>query len=471
MRRSSIRVRLTAWYFAVLAVALGVFGAGMLLTMRESVHAAVDDELNVRLQGVRRLMQRELSGGDLEDLQREFREHSGLKPGGDLVQVADAQGGWIFQSGSIRPYKIALGKPPVPSLARIDTIDVDGSPLRLLTARVEIEGRPYTVQLATALGGFYAVLHRLVWLTLWSIPVVLLLATAGGYWISRRALAPVDQLTNTARSISAHNLSQRLVVPKTGDELQRLAETLNEMMARLHAAFKKIVQFTADASHELRTPVALVRTTAEVALQKNRDASDYEGALRDILTEAERTSVLIEDLMTLARADSGAEALQLSDIDLGKSVKEACAQGSTLAGPRKIAFDWEIPEEQMHVKGDPDALRRLFLILIDNALKYTPPGGRVSVSLSRANGSGVGEVRDTGIGIAAEDLPNIFERFYRADKARTRDMGGAGLGLSIARWIVDAHHAGIQVESTAGQGSVFRVRIPLDPGRATSTYK
>jgi heavy metal sensor kinase len=462
MRGASIRLRLTGWYFAVLAIALGVFGTGMFLTLRQSVHAAVDDELSARLQGMQRFMQREFPGSDLDDIQREFREHSGLKPGGDLIQVADAQGGWIYQSGSIRPYKIALANAPDASLANIQTIDVDGSPLRLLTARVEIEGRPYTVQLATALGGFYAVLHRLAWLTLWSIPAVLLLATAGGYWISRRALAPVDQLTNTARSISAHNLSQRLLVPETGDELQRLAETLNEMMARLNAAFKRIVQFTADASHELRTPVALVRTTAEVALQKSRDASDYEAALRDILTEAERTSVLIEDLMTLARADSGAETLEFSDVDLGKSAREACSQGSTLARPRNIEFHWQIPEGEMHVKGDPDALRRLFLILIDNALKYTPAGGRVSVSLSREDGFGIGEVRDSGIGIAAEDLPNIFERFYRADKAHSRDTGGAGLGLSIARWIVDAHHAGIQVESSPGRGSVFRVSIPLE---------
>jgi two-component system, OmpR family, heavy metal sensor histidine kinase CusS len=462
MKPASIRVRLTAWYFAVLAMGLGLFGAGMYFTARQSVHAAVDDELYVRLQGVQRLMQRELPGGDLDDLQREFREHSGLKPGGDLIQVADAQGNWMFQSGSIRPYKIALAKPPDSPQGDIQIIDVDGSPLRLLTARVEIEGRPYTVQLATALGGFYAVLHRLAWLTLWSIPAVLLLATAGGYWISRRALAPVDQLTHTARSISAHNLSQRLTVPQTGDELQRLAETLNEMMARLNAAFKRIVQFTADASHELRTPVALVRTTAEVALQKSRDASAYEGALRDILAEAERTSVLIEDLMTLARADSGAETLQFSEVDLGRSVREACSQGSTLAGPRDIEFGWQIPPEEMHVKGDPDALRRLFLILIDNALKYTPAGGRVSVSLARLDGFGVGEVRDSGMGIAAEDLPNIFERFYRADKAHSHDMGGAGLGLSIARWIVEAHHAEIQVESSPGQGSLFRVRIPVE---------
>ena len=468
MKITSIRVRLTAWYFVILTIALSLFGAGMFLVMRESVHTAVDDDLAVRLNGVQRFVQRVFPGRTLEDIQYEFREHSGMKPGGDLLQISDAQGNWIFQSGSIRPYNIPVSSSPTNG-TELKTIDVAGSPLRMLTAKAEVDGQPYTLQLATALGGFYGVLRRFGWLILWSVPAVLIVATAGGYWMSRRALAPVDQITNTARSISAHNLSQRLVVPETGDELQRLSETLNDMMARLDTAFKKldtaykkIVRFTADASHELRTPVALIRTTTEVALQKNRAAPDYEEALREVLAEAERTSVLLEDLMTLARADSGVATLQFLDTDLGTTVKESCSQGSTLAGPRNVVFDWQIPEQPMNVKGDPNALRRLFLILIDNALKYTPSGGRVSVGTHQVNGFGIVEVRDTGIGIAAEDLPSIFERFYRADKVRTREMGGVGLGLSIAQWIADTHGANIQVESAPGQGSVFRVRVPLN---------
>ena len=469
MKIVSIRVRLTAWYFAILTIALSFFGAGMFLVMRESVHTAVDNDLAVRFNGVQRFIQRVFPGSTLEDIRDEFREHSGMKPGGDLLQISDAQGNWTFQSGSIRPYNIPISSPRTNS-AELKTIDVAGSPLRTLTARVEVDGKQYTVQLATALGGFYGMLHRFGWLILWSVPAVLILATASGYWMSRRALAPVDEITNTARSISAHNLSRRLAVPQTGDELQRLSETLNDMMARLEtafkqldAAYKKIVRFTADASHELRTPVALMRTTAEVALQKGRAAPDYEEVLREVLAEAERTSVLLEDLMTLARADSGVVTLQFSEMDLGAIVKESCSQGCTLARPRQIAFDWQIPDQAMSVKGDPNALRRLFLILIDNALKYTPPGGRVSVALHQMDEFGIVEVQDTGIGIAAEDLPNIFERFYRADKARSREMGGVGLGLSIAQWIAASHGADIQVDSAPGQGSVFRVRIPLNP--------
>jgi heavy metal sensor kinase len=469
MKITSIRVRLTAWYFVILTVALSAFGAGMFLVMWESIHTAVDDDLAARFNGVQRFVQRVFPGRTLEDIRYEFREHSGMKPGGDLLQISDAQGNWTFQSGSIRPYNIPVSSPRNAKRPELKTIDVAGSPLRILTAKVDVDGQQYTLQLATALGGYYGVLRRFGWLILWSVPAVLILATASGYWMSRRALAPVDQITNTARSISAHNLSQRLVVPETGDELQRLSETLNDMMARLDTAFlkldtayKKIVRFTADASHELRTPVALIRTTTEVALQKNRTAPDYEEVLRGVLAEAERTSVLLDDLMTLARADSGVATLQVLDMDLGTTVKESCSQGCTLAGPRNIAFDWQIPDQPMYVKGDPNALRRLFLILIDNALKYTPSGGRVSVGMRRVDGFGVVEVRDTGIGIAAEDVPNIFERFYRADKVRTREMGGVGLGLSIAQWIAGTHGADIQVESASGQGSVFRVRVPLN---------
>jgi heavy metal sensor kinase len=468
MKLASIRVRLTAWYFAVLAITLSLFGAGMFFIMRESVHTAVDDELMTRFNGVRRFTQAVFQRSrSIEDVQYELREHSGLKPGGDLMQVSDGSGKWVFQSRSIRSYNVPIGS-LLGDQPQLKTIDVDGSPLRILTAKVDVGGQQLTVQLATALGGFYGVQRRFGWLILWTVPVVLIFATTSGYWMSRRALAPVDRITDTARSIGEHNLSQRLAVPQTGDELQRLSETLNSMLARLDTAFqrldtayKKIVQFTADASHELRTPVAFVRTTAEVALQRKRAASDYEEVLRRILSESEHTSVLLDDLLTLARADSGAVTLKAAEMDLCASVKEVCSQGSTLAGPRNIAFEWQVPDQHLPVKGDPIALRRLFLILIDNALKYTPSGGRVTVRLRRVDGTGNFEVRDTGVGIAAEDLPHIFERFYRADKVRSREMGGVGLGLSIAQWIADAHGASIHAESTLGQGSVFSVRIPL----------
>jgi heavy metal sensor kinase len=265
----------------------------------------------------------------------------------------------------------------------------------------------------------------------------------------------------TARNISAQNLSSRLDVPQTRDELQRLSETLNGMLSRIELAFKKITQFTADASHELRTPVAVMRTRAELSLRKARSADEYRDVIAEVLAELEKTSGLIEQLMFLARADSGAETLQFTATDLAAVLREACHQGAALAEAKQIAFHESISDGAMLTQGDPTSLRRLFLILIDNAVKYTPSGGQVEVSLQRTGGYATVEVRDTGIGISEADLPNVFERFYRADKARTRELGGVGLGLSIGRWITEVHGGTIEVHSTPGRGSVFQVRLPV----------
>jgi heavy metal sensor kinase len=294
-----------------------------------------------------------------------------------------------------------------------------------------------------------------------AIPLLLICSAFGGYWISTRALAPVDQITKTARTISAQNLSSRLVVPPTGDELQRLSETLNGMLDRLEAAFKKITQFTADASHELRTPVAVMRTRAELSLRKARSPEEYRDVIAEVLSELEKTSGLIEQLMFLARADSGAETLHFSPTNVSEVLREACHQGSALAEAKQIGFQEQISSDSMWIRGDASSLRRLFLILIDNAVKYTPANGQVEVSLQRNNGYAIAQVRDTGIGIAENDLSNVFERFYRADKARTRELGGVGLGLSIGRWITEVHSGTIEVQSAPGRGSVFQIRLPI----------
>jgi heavy metal sensor kinase len=312
----------------------------------------------------------------------------------------------------------------------------------------------------------YDILRRFQWVLLASIPLVLAVASAGGYWMSRRALAPVDEITRAAQAVSEHNLSSRLVIPQAADELQRLSVTFNLMLGRLEASFKRITQFTADASHELRTPVALVRTTAERSLRRQRDNPEYREALDQILDEAKRMSAIIESLMTLARVDSGAETLNPQIVDLASFVRDACSRSEPLAQSKQVQFERAIPDVSIPVSGDAGALQRLFLILIDNAIKYTPANGRVRVDLKTESDVVVATIEDTGMGISKEDLPFIFDRFYRADKARSREAGGAGLGLSIARWIADAHHATIRVESTLGTGSRFEVRIPTAATRS-----
>jgi len=459
MRPASIRARLTLWYFAVQAITFAALGIGIFFAVRETVHAAIDEDLRQRLQGIRRFMDRIGPTFSEEDLADELREHSGLRPGGDLLQVSDAQGNWIFRSASSRNYDM-----PKPGEARTglryETRIVRGVPLRIVSAEFGVPGNTYTVQMAAPLAQVFDVLQQLQWLLVLSIPAVLVIASLGGYWMSRRALAPVDTMISTARSISEHSLSRRLAILKTGDELERLAETFNQMMDRLERAFRRMTQFTADASHELRTPTALIRTTAELSLRRDRDKAEYREALVQILEEAERTGLLIDNLMTLARMDSGAEAVSFSTVDIASLLGEASIASQPLALSKQIQLVREIPGSGIVVDGDAPALRRLFLILIDNAVKYTPTGGRVFVSLNTNGNAAVAKVQDTGIGMSQEDLPVIFERFYRADKARSRESG-AGLGLSIARWIAKAHRAEILVESVVGQGSTFEVRIPL----------
>jgi heavy metal sensor kinase len=297
---------------------------------------------------------------------------------------------------------------------------------------------------------------------LWFAPLLLLGASAGGYWLSRRALAPVDALTRTARTISGHNLSSRLEQLHTGDELQRLSDTLNEMLARIESAFLRITEFTADASHELRTPIALIHTEAELALRRSRNETEYQEALRHILLEAERTAKLIEELLALARADSGREALDVHPIDLLPLLRESASKWNQVALLRNLQFEESLAANALPVMGDASALRRAFDILLDNATKYTASPGKITLSGGENKQAGRIKVsiEDTGVGIAPEDQARIFERFYRVDKARSRELGGAGLGLAIAQWIVQLHGGTITVKSEVGKGSSFSIELP-----------
>ncbi|MEK7754427.1 MAG: heavy metal sensor histidine kinase [Acidobacteriota bacterium] len=462
MRARSIRIRLTAWYAAVLLVGLSLFGIAVWFALNRGLYETVDETLEDRVVGVRRFMEDQIEALSLDEIRQEFREHSVLGPGGDLFQVCDAQGNWLYRSASLADNEVSARLPNrLPKKGIYEDRKVQKTVLRFLSRPVEIRGQHYTVQVGAPMGELLEATDRFRLSLLLLIPGVLLVACAGGYWMSRRALAPVDRIIDDANAISARNLERRLEVPQSGDEMERLSRTINAMLDRLESAFRKITQFTADASHELRTPTALIRTTAELALRKKRPPAEYEEALQQVLTESERTTELIDNLLTLARADSGREGARLAPLDLKSALAETIDAGQKLAESRGLAFEVSMPDRACPVIGDATMLRRLVVILIDNALKYTPPPGSIRVSLEQDGSSAVLLVRDTGIGIAAEDLPHIFERFYRADKARGRD-GGAGLGLAIAKWIVEQHRGDIRVEkSTPAQGSTFWVCLPL----------
>jgi len=279
--------------------------------------------------------------------------------------------------------------------------------------------------------------------------------------MSSRALDPVDEIIRAARGISVTSLSSRLTVPKTGDELERLASTLNEMLGRLEKSFYRITQFTADASHELRTPISLMRTNAEITLRKPRPESEYRAALSEILGESEKVSVLIDQLLDLARADAASATIPMVRMNLTEVVDNAYRKAKVLAETKQLNASKHLPSEPVWIQGDPAAIERLFLIFLDNAVKYTAPGGQIEMRLRAHDDVAETEIRDTGIGIGAEDIPHIFERFYQADHSRSGENGGSGLGLAIGRWIVQSHHGDIGVESEPSKGTTFRIQFPL----------
>lgn len=301
-------------------------------------------------------------------------------------------------------------------------------------------------------------------LLLWSmIPVVIVIACLGGAWLSGRALKPVTDITAAALMISIENLAERLPVPPTGDELARLTEVLNTMFARLESAVRTLSQFVADASHELRTPLAVIRTTAELALRRARTPESYRDSLQQVAAEAERMTRLVEELLILARSDAAAEEMPLAAVDVREVLADVCDEMRSLAEMRQIRIQPAYGERVGTVAGNRPALHRLFLVLLDNALKFSRPGGEVIVKVENSDSRVSVAIEDFGAGIRESDLPHIFERFYRADRARSG--GGHGLGLSLAKSIARVHGASIEVQSTEGSGSRFRVSFAVRDAR------
>jgi signal transduction histidine kinase len=266
-----------------------------------------------------------------------------------------------------------------------------------------------------------------------------------------------------ARSITASNLSGRLAVPKAVDELRRLSETLNQMLDRIETSFKSIRQFTADASHELRAPMTLIQAAADFSLRRDRSKEELQDAMGRILRESKRTTALVDDLLLIARSDSDPQAFERKTIELTSMLNDVSMQASTLAQAKHIKIVPQIPNQSVFIAGDELSVRRLFMALVDNAVKYTSEHGTVWIHLDIEDKQAVIRIRDTGLGISNEDLPRVFDRFWRADKVRSRDEGGTGLGLAIAKGITERHGGAISVASEPGNGSTFSVRLPLLP--------
>lgn len=480
----SVRVRLTLWYTAVLTLVLIVLALITYFIFWRSTLQRTDVSLS------------ELSEAFLTTLDAEVKDQSGpdsVKLAGDVAinehrfrdhifAVFDDAGNIVVTSQDAAPSARSIGSSvggPLSSpsfqrfldaSSRADRLfgKVKGgkSGYRAFARRFSSSGKPYTLVILQSLHVQQEMLEEVTATFAWVIPIAIVLASVGGYFLARKSLAPVVAMSSQAGRIGAANLHERLAVQNKRDELGHLAQSFNNLLDRLSQSFENQQRFMADASHELRTPVAILRGETEVALsQQVRSLEEYRESLDVLHQEAARLTHIVEDLFTLTRADAGQYPLQPRDFYLDELVGECVHSARTLALAKKISLHLdELAESPIHA--DESLLRRMILNLLDNAIKYTPEGGRVSVTCDRAGDEYVVSVKDTGDGIPAELQPRIFERFFRADKARSRaenDGGGAGLGLSISRWIAEAHHGRLELTRSDSAGSTFTAYLPTGP--------
>ena len=464
----TLRFKLTLWYVAILGVTLCAFSFFLYLTLSEGLYRSLDNKLRTTAEVIAASIRRPFGPGpSLADIDQIMREHFGIRPLGRFVQVLDETG---KRSSNIRNVDIPMSMETLERVSKgetvFETVTVAKEKIRLVTLPIFEKGRMVgIVQVGSPLEEIEEALRQLLLILLVAVPSVLILAVVGGLFLANKALRPVDEITNTARKIgSSGDLSQRIRLKrKVDDEIGRLAATFNEMIAKVENSFQQIKRFTADASHELKTPLTILRGEIEVGLKRLRTPEEYQKILASNLEEVKHMSRMVEDLLTLARADMGALELRKEVVDLGGLVREVWEEVRLWAEDKGVELLFQ-EDGEARVMGDRGRLRQLALNLIDNAIKYTPSGGRVELRVVRDGDEVTFSVADTGEGIPPEDLQRIFERFYRVDKARSRQRGGTGLGLSICKWIAEAHGGRISAESELGRGSKFHVSLPLYRG-------
>src|SRR2546426_9866010 len=455
-----VRSRLTLWYVVVLGGVLVLYAGGALLFLLLSLREELDRNLVEDVETVEGLLANEPGGFVSFRTMHPEANASSLQR---FVEVWSPTGSLLYRSPLLQGQ--ALGRPPKPDG---DTGEpepfsqrlANGLRVRTASSTYHIEDRPIVLRVAHSEEGLWRELREFLWVLLLAFPVALLLAGVGGYALARKALAPIDTMSHRAERISADRLHERLPVGNPEDELGKLASVFNVMLARLEAGFEQLRRFTADASHELRTPLTAIRSVGEVALQDQKSPPEYRDVIGSMLEEVDRLTRLVESLLVLSRADAGHVPLQRADISFLALAQEASALVEVLAEEKRQHVAVE-GDTRPVVSADRLILRQAVVNLVDNAIKYSPADSRILVRVFASdNGHATLEVTDQGLGVPPEHSSHIFDRFYRMDAARSREWGGAGLGLSIARWAVEAHGGEIGVRSAGAQGSTFWIRLP-----------
>jgi len=490
----SIRTKLTVWYAAVLGITLLGSGVGAYLVSRSTLIDNLDlslknevtwvnefiepkaKKVKIKRAALKELMELKRSAAqqeeqpevdmdtsvtqrtEIDEMWSQIYQHTLLSPRRHYIQILDRNGDLLYRSQSLRGHTITYGDIPYQWVNVVSTNGPDDKEIRLALMQNDY----VKIYVAYPLEPVYEAVDNVFFNFLFITPIALLISVIGGWFLAHKSLKPVDELTKTAKEITAQNLTRRLPTHRVDDELGRLTEQFNDMISRLQASFTQIQQFSEDASHELRTPLTIMRGEIEVALRNQRLSKNSRELLASIYDELIRLSSIVESLMILVKSDTGRLVFNMQPVALDEFLAQIIEEAKVLGESKKIKVRLDHPESIL-VLGDAGRLKQLFLNLIDNAIKYSHARSQVIISLTKTNGTAVIAVKDNGAGIPRKDLTRIFERFYRADRTsgETEPASGSGLGLPIAQWIAEAHHGSIQVKSREGKGSTFTVHLPV----------
>jgi heavy metal sensor kinase len=466
MNTRSLRFQLTAWYAGLLAGCFALIGVATYLVLQTSLVGALTENQLRRARQICQLVVEEATHRGEARVGEQVEARYAPELNGRFVRVTRSDGKVLYRSGPPKDQAFDPAALPGPVWTRGSEIArqvaLEAGRKMLVTGRdvKTPDGEWYLVEAGAPMDEVQAHLRQWLKFLLAGLPVVALVAIGGGSFLVKRALLPVDKIAASAERISSQNLSERLPVAQTGDELERLSVALNHMVERLDQAFQHSRRFVADASHELRTPLTVLRGELESFVQEPQLAPEWRERLGSALEEVERLASIVEGLFAISRLDAGEAQAESVRVDLAQLAAATADQMYLLAEDKRIELTCAAPKG-VWVNGDRARLKQVVVNLLDNAIKYTAEGGAVTVAVSAIDSKAVLEVADNGIGIPPESLPRIFDRFFRVDKARSRELGGAGLGLSIVKSICAAHHGSVGATSAPGQGSRFRVELPL----------
>ena len=460
MHNLSVRAKLTLWYLLVTFAGALLFG----ITSYGVLHYALLQGKKTHLLGREERLFRLIDENKAEhvaiSLNEQLINYALVTHEGNLFQLKNSDGTLLFPIGA-RGKAWAFSDSTQCLERKFRLIQLDGIPVMAMCHAIPIDGRNVRLYLGGSLEEEFDILRIYRNALLFLLPGLLILSSFCGYFLSRRAMDPVDRMTKAAIGIGIGNLSARLPVPAAKDEVRQLAEAWNQLLGRLEAAVSRLSHFSADVSHDLRTSITVMLATAQLSLNRHHTEQEYRDDLNRIVAECRSASTLLDALLSLARSENFIHEVSFQRIELCELIVSGCRRIEDLAESGGILLDWTLPPEPVFIEGDKLLLQRLLGILLDNAIRYTPEHGEIHTEVTSSGGEAVVTVRDTGIGMTRDVREQIFDRYYQAELRERKSNAGFGLGLSIARWIADAHRAEITVTSAPLEGSVFKIRFAL----------